>query len=217
MIKVAPSILSADFTNLKKEIEKVEQAGADYLHVDIMDGMFVPNISFGQGIVKTIKSVASIPLDVHLMIEKPERYIEEFVQAGADIITVHEEATVHLNRTLQKIKDCGIKAAVSINPSTPIENIENVLYMVDMVLIMSINPGFSGQKFIENTTDKIKKLKNIINENNYNIDIEIDGGINETTAKTVVDAGADVLVAGSYVYGSDDVKKAIQTLKEAGK
>ena len=215
MIKVAPSILSADFTDLKNEIEKVEKAGADYLHVDIMDGMFVPNITFGQGMVSAIKRVASVPLDVHLMIEKPERYIEEFAAAGADIITVHLEATVHLNRTLQQIKDCGVKAAVSINPHTPIENIINVLDMVDMVLIMTINPGFSGQKFIENTLEKITQLKKIIDEKGYNIDIEVDGGINEKTAKKVVAAGANVLVAGSFVYGATDTKKAIQLLKEA--
>lgn len=217
MIKVAPSILSADFTILKEEIEKVEKAGADYLHVDIMDGMFVPNITFGQGMVSAIKKVATVPLDVHLMIEKPERYIEQFAKAGADIITVHEEATTHLNRTLQQIKDCGAKAAVSLNPHTPIENIENVLYMLDMVLIMTINPGFPGQKYIESTTEKITKLKKIIDEKGYDIDIEVDGGINGTTAKTVVKAGANILVAGSYIYGAEDTKKAIQTLKEADK
>ncbi len=214
MIKVAPSILSADFTDLKNEIEKVEKAGADYLHVDIMDGMFVPNITFGQGMVSAIKRVASVPLDVHLMIEKPERYIEEFAAAGADIITVHQESTVHLNRTLQQIKDCGVKAAVSINPHTPIENIANVLDMVDMVLIMTINPGFSGQKFIENSLEKITQLKKIIDEKGYKIDIEVDGGINDKTAKKVIAAGANVLVAGSFVYGSADTQKAIQLLKE---
>jgi len=217
MIKVAPSILSADFMDLKSEIIKVESAGADYLHIDIMDGMFVPNITFGQGMVKAIKKIACVPLDVHLMIEKPERYVAEFAAAGANIITVHEEATVHLNRTLSQIKNCGIKAGVSINPHTPIENIKNVLYMVDMVLIMTINPGFPGQKYIENTTEKIVNLKKIIDEKGYKVDIEVDGGINETTAKTAAKAGANILVAGSYIYGAEDTEKAIQTLREAYK
>lgn len=217
MIKIAPSILSADFTDLKNEIAKVEKAGADYLHVDVMDGMFVPNITFGQGMVSAVKTIATVPLDVHLMIEKPERYIEEFAKAGADIITVHEEATVHLNRTLQQIKDCGKKAGVSINPSTSIENIVNVLDMVDMVLIMTINPGFGGQKFIENTLKKIKELKEIIIDMGYQIDIEVDGGINDKTAKKVVKAGANVLVAGSYIYGAEDTNKAVKALKEAYK
>lgn len=217
MIKIAPSILSADFTDLKNEIAKVEKAGADYLHVDVMDGMFVPNITFGQGMVSTVKKIATVPLDVHLMIEKPERYIEEFAKAGADIITVHEEATVHLNRTLQQIKDCGKKAGVSINPSTSIENIVNVLDMVDLVLIMTINPGFGGQKFIESTLRKIKELKEIIIDMGYQIDIEVDGGINVKTAKKVVKAGANVLVAGSYIYGAEDTNKAVKALKEAYK
>lgn len=217
MIKIAPSILSADFTDLKNEIAKVEKAGADYLHVDVMDGMFVPNITFGQGMVGAVKRIATVPLDVHLMIEKPERYIEEFAKAGADIITVHEEATVHLNRTLQQIKDCGKKAGVSINPSTSIENIVNVLDMVDMVLIMTINPGFGGQKFIESTLRKIKELKEIIIDMRYQIDIEVDGGINDKTAKKVVKAGANVLVAGSYIYGAEDTNKAVKALKEAYK
>ena len=215
MIKVAPSILSADFTVLKSEIEKIEKAGADYIHIDVMDGMFVPNITFGQGMVAAIKKVAKIPLDVHLMIEKPERYVEDFAKAGADIITVHEEATVHLNRTLQLIKDCKVKAAVSINPHTPIENIIHVLNMVDMVLVMTINPGFAGQTFIDETLEKIEKLKKIITEKDLNVDIEVDGGINEKTAKAVIKAGANVLVAGSYVYGAKDTAQAIKTLKEA--
>lgn len=217
MIKIAPSILSADFTDIKNEIAKVEKAGADYLHVDVMDGMFVPNITFGQGMVSAVKKIATVPLDVHLMIEKPERYIEEFAKAGADIITVHEEATVHLNRTLQQIKDCGKKAGVSINPSTSIENIVNVLDMVDMVLIMTINPGFGGQKFIESTLRKIKELKEIIIDMGYQIDIEVDGGINDKTSKRVVKAGANVLVAGSYIYGAEDTNKAVKALKEAYK
>lgn len=207
-IIVAPSLLAADFSDLRNEIDKVEKAGAEYLHLDVMDGAFVPNISFGAPIISAIRKHSNLVFDVHLMIENPDRFIKDFVEAGADIITVHVEATKHLNRTLQLIKSYGKKAGISLNPSTPIEMIKYELKNIDMVLIMTVNPGFGGQAFIENMTDKIKELRTL----DKNIDIEVDGGINAETGKKVKEAGANILVAGSYIFNGD-YKERIDSLK----
>jgi ribulose-phosphate 3-epimerase len=215
MIKIAPSILSANFAKLGEEIKDVENGGADYIHVDVMDGHFVPNITIGPLIVEAIRPVTKLPLDVHLMIEQPDQYIEEFVRAGADIITVHVEACKHLHRTIQLIKSKGIKAGVVLNPHTPIESIQHVLDDIDMVLLMTVNPGFGGQAFIPQVLPKIKQLSDIIKEKQLPIEIEVDGGVNEETAKLCVDAGATVLVAGSAIYNKVDRKQAINNLKQA--
>ncbi|MBU7592073.1 ribulose-phosphate 3-epimerase [Metabacillus halosaccharovorans] len=215
MIKIAPSILSANFAKLGEEVKDVENGGADYIHVDVMDGHFVPNITIGPLIVEAIRPVTKLPLDVHLMIEKPDQYIGEFAKAGADIITVHVEACTHLHRTLQLIKSEGVKSGVVLNPHTPIESIVHVLEDVDMVLFMTVNPGFGGQTFIPQVLPKIKRLANIVKEKNLSIDIEVDGGVNEETAKLCVEAGANVLVAGSFIYNNPDRQQAIQTLKQA--
>lgn len=207
-IIVAPSLLAADFSDLKNEIDKVEKAGAEYLHLDVMDGAFVPNISFGAPIISAIRKHSNLIFDVHLMIENPDRFIKDFVEAGADIITVHAEATKHLNRTLQLIKSYGKKVGISLNPSTPVEMIKYELKNIDMVLIMTVNPGFGGQSFIENMTDKIKELRTL----DKNIDIEVDGGINAETGKKVKEAGANILVAGSYIFNGD-YKERIDSLK----
>ena len=205
---VAPSLLAADFSDLRNEIDKVEKAGAEYLHLDVMDGAFVPNISFGAPVISAIRKHSNLIFDVHLMIENPDRFIKDFVEAGADIITVHVEATKHLNRTLQLIKSYGKKAGISLNPSTPIEMIKYELKNINMVLIMTVNPGFGGQAFIENMTDKIKELRTL----DKNIDIEVDGGINAETGKKVKEAGANILVAGSYIFNGD-YKERIDSLK----
>jgi ribulose-phosphate 3-epimerase len=215
MIKIAPSILSANFANLGMEIKDVENGGADYIHVDVMDGHFVPNITIGPLIVEAIRPVTKLPLDVHLMIEQPDNYINEFVRAGADIITVHVEACKHLHRTIQLIKSEGIKAGVVLNPHTPIETIKHVLEDIDMVLLMTVNPGFGGQAFIPQVLPKIKQLSEIIKEKQLPIEIEVDGGVNEDTAKLCVEAGATVLVAGSAIYNKADRRQAIQNLKQA--
>ena len=207
-IIVAPSLLAADFSDLRNEIDKVEKAGAEYLHLDVMDGAFVPNISFGAPVISAIRKHSNLVFDVHLMIENPDRFIKDFVEAGADIITVHVEATKHLNRTLQLIKSYGKKAGISLNPSTPIEMIKYELKNINMVLIMTVNPGFGGQAFIENMTDKIKELRTL----DKNIDIEVDGGINAETGKKVKEAGANILVAGSYIFNGD-YKERIDSLK----
>lgn len=207
-IIVAPSLLAADFSDLRNEIDKVEKAGAEYLHLDVMDGAFVPNISFGAPVISAIRKHSNLVFDVHLMIENPDRFIKDFVEAGADIITVHVEATKHLNRTLQLIKSYGKKAGISLNPSTPVEMIKYELKNIDMVLIMTVNPGFGGQAFIENMTDKIKELRTL----DKNIDIEVDGGINAETGKKVKEAGANILVAGSYIFNGD-YKERIDSLK----
>ena len=207
-IIVAPSLLAADFSDLRNEIDKVEKAGAEYLHLDVMDGAFVPNISFGTPIISAIRKHSNLVFDVHLMIENPDRFIKDFVEAGADIITVHAEATKHLNRTLQLIKSYGKKVGISLNPSTPVEMIKYELKNIDMVLIMTVNPGFGGQAFIENMTDKIKELRTL----DKNIDIEVDGGINAETGKKVKEAGANILVAGSYIFNGD-YKERIDSLK----
>jgi ribulose-phosphate 3-epimerase len=216
-ILIAPSVLAADFTNLQRDIEMVNNSEADWFHIDVMDGHFVPNISYGMPVIEAIKKHATKPLDVHLMIEKPERYIETFKQVGADIITVHHEATVHLHRTLRQIKDVGCKAGVVLNLSTPVSVLEDILQECYMVLLMSINPGFGGQKFEEITIDKVRKLRKMINDRGLDTLIEIDGGVNQETGQRLVDAGANVLVAGSYVFGNANPVEAIAGLKNMGK
>ncbi|MCD4772549.1 MAG: ribulose-phosphate 3-epimerase [Bacteroidales bacterium] len=210
---IAPSILSADFSNLKKDIEMINKSYADWFHLDIMDGVFVPNISFGIPVVRDIKKHAKKPLDVHLMITDPDKYFSDFKKAGADIISFHYEASNHLHRSIQALKDLGIKAGVAINPHTNISLLEDIICDVDMILIMSVNPGFGGQKFIENTYDKIQKLKNIIISKNTNTLIQIDGGVNLDNAPKLFKAGADILVAGNTVFSSDNPISVIQKLK----
>ncbi len=214
MVKIAPSILSADFARLGEDVQAAEKAGADLIHVDVMDGHFVPNITIGPPVVKAVKKAASIPLDVHLMIENPDKYIKDFVQSGADIITVHEEASTHLHRTVQNIRECGVRAAVSLNPATPVSNLELILPYVDMVLIMSVNPGFGGQTFIPEALDKIRDLKNIITKNNYQAEIEVDGGVKVDNVADVVNAGADIVVMGSAFYNSSDYSETVKKVRE---
>ncbi|MBR7552831.1 ribulose-phosphate 3-epimerase [Allobacillus sp. GCM10007491] len=214
MVKIAPSILSADFAKLGEEIKEVESA-VDYIHIDVMDGHFVPNITIGPLIVDAIRPITDLPLDVHLMIENPEHYIQAFVDAGADIITVHQEACPHLHRVVQQIKQAGVKAGVVINPATPVESIEYVLEDVDLVLVMTVNPGFGGQSFIPSGLNKIKQLFDLRSEHGYSYEIEVDGGVNQDTAKQCIDAGADVLVAGSAIYNKENRIEAIKAIKES--
>ncbi|EJL46136.1 ribulose-phosphate 3-epimerase [Brevibacillus sp. CF112] len=214
MVKIAPSILSADFARLGEEILDVERGGADWIHVDVMDGHFVPNITIGPLIVEAIRPVTKLPLDVHLMIEEPDRYILQFAKSGADWITVHQEACRHLHRTLYLIKEQGVKAGVVLNPATPIATIEPVLPDLDMVLLMTVNPGFGGQKFIHNVVPKIKALRDLLNERGLDhVEIEIDGGVNAETARLCEEAGATVLVAGSAVFNQPDRAKAISAIR----
>ena len=210
---IAPSILSADFGKLFDEIEMINQSEADWFHVDVMDGVFVPNISFGFPVMKPLKSKATKPLDVHLMIVDPDRYTKAFADAGAHVLTVHVEACTHLHRTLTNIRNHGMKAGVAINPHTPVESIKEVLYLCDVVCLMSVNPGFGGQSFIENTYAKVKTLKSMITEAGTNTLIEIDGGVSMANAKLLTDAGADVLVAGNTVFGSANPTQTITELK----
>ena len=210
---IAPSVLAADFTQLARDVEMVNQSAADWFHLDVMDGRFVPNITFGMMIIDAIKKLATKPLDVHLMIVEPERYIEDFRKAGADIITVHVEACPHLHRTLQQIRATGAKAGVALNPHTPIALVEDILEDADLFCLMSVNPGFGGQKFIYRTLDKIRKLRSMLDERNLDAHIEIDGGVGLQNAEIILQAGADVLVAGSSVFAANDPKKAIHALK----
>jgi|SRR5690606_4469585 len=212
---IAPSILAADFANLQREVEMLNASQADYIHVDIMDGVFVPNISFGLPVTAAIRQHAQKPLDVHLMIVNPDNYLEEFRKAGAEIISVHSEACQPLHRTIQKIKALDCKAGVAINPHTPVEVLRDIIADVDMVCIMSVNPGFGGQSFIDRTYDKIRRLKHIIDEAGSETKIEVDGGVNEGNAKLLLEAGADVLVAGSFVFSSEDPINTIKKLKES--
>ncbi|KMK96989.1 ribulose-phosphate 3-epimerase [Rossellomorea marisflavi] len=215
MMKIAPSILSADFSKLGEDIREVEAGGADYIHVDVMDGHFVPNITLGPPIVKAIRPITGLPLDVHLMISEPAKYVDAFVDAGADYITVHVEADPHIHRTIQMIKNRGVKAGVVLNPGTPAELIKPVLADLDMVLLMTVNPGFGGQAFIPSVVTKIKEIRELADELNPSLEIEVDGGINPETIAVCAEAGADVFVAGSAIYNQSDRKKAIEDLKAA--
>ncbi|MCZ0756079.1 ribulose-phosphate 3-epimerase [Anoxybacillus sp. J5B_2022] len=213
MIKIAPSILSANFAKLGEEIRDVEQGGADYIHVDVMDGHFVPNITIGSLVVEAIRPVTKLPLDVHLMIEHPDRYIPAFAKAGADYLSVHVEACPHLHRTVHLIKECGVKAGVVLNPHTPISMIEHIIDDVDLVLLMTVNPGFGGQKFIHSVLPKIQRVAQLAKERNLSIEIEVDGGVNVETARLCIEAGANVLVAGSAIYGETDRAAAIRAIR----
>ncbi|NLO93811.1 MAG: ribulose-phosphate 3-epimerase [Clostridiaceae bacterium] len=216
MIKVAPSILSADFSKLGEEIKKIEDSGAELVHIDVMDGHFVPNITIGPLIVSAIRPLTNLTLDVHLMISEPDKYVDVFKDAGADIITVHAEAATHLDRLVSRIRQLGIKAGVSLNPSTHESCLEYVLDKIDMVLIMSVNPGFGGQSFIEGMTDKISSVKKAITKRNLNVDIQVDGGVNLDTVSKVTGAGANILVAGSAFFGSENPSEFVRMLKERG-
>ena len=213
MVKIAPSILSADFSKLGEEISDVEKGGAELIHVDVMDGHFVPNITIGPLVVESIRPITKLPLDVHLMIENPDQYIESFAEAGADYITVHVEACRHLHRTIQLIKSFGVKAGVVLNPATPVQLIEPIIEELDIVLLMSVNPGFGGQKFIPSVLNKIKQVRDLAKQKGVQLEIEVDGGVNEQTARLCVEAGATILVAGSAVYNQEDRGKAISILK----
>ncbi|MFC5558013.1 ribulose-phosphate 3-epimerase [Ureibacillus thermophilus] len=216
MIKIAPSILSANFAKLGEEVKEVEAAGADLIHIDVMDGHFVPNITMGPIVVEALRPVTNLPLDVHLMIEHPDQYIEAFAKAGADWISVHVEACPHLHRTIQLIRSFGVKPGVVLNPHTPIEMIQHVLEDVDFVLLMTVNPGFGGQKFIENVVPKIEALSNLIKEKGLNVEIEVDGGITKETIVPCAKAGATIFVAGSAIYNKEDRKAALQAIKTSG-
>jgi ribulose-phosphate 3-epimerase len=214
LVKIAPSILSADFLRLGEEIQAAVAAGADMLHLDIMDGHFVPNITIGPAVAEAIRSITDLPLDVHLMIENPDKFIDEFIKAGADYITVHVEASKHLHRTVQRIKNKGIKAGVSLNPATPVWSLEHILQDIDLVLLMSVNPGFGGQEFIPAVMDKIKAVRNIINERKLDAIIEVDGGVKPDNARLIAEAGADILVMGSAFFKSGDYRGLMQSLRE---
>lgn len=216
MIKIAPSILAADFAKLGQEVLEVEKAGADWIHVDVMDGHFVPNITMGPIVVDALRPLTKLPLDVHLMIENPDRYIEEFAKAGADYITVHVEACPHLHRTIQLIRSFGVKPGVVLNPHTPVEAVQHILEDIDLVLFMTVNPGFGGQKFIHSVIPKVQQLSEWIKEKKLSVEIEIDGGINEETIVPCAKAGATVFVAGSAIYSKADRAHALQSIKKAG-
>jgi ribulose-phosphate 3-epimerase len=216
MIKLAPSILSADFARLGEQIAEVGKAGADYIHVDVMDGHFVPNITIGAPVVASLRPLTRLPLDVHLMIEHPERYISDFVEVGADIITVHVEASRHVHSTIEAIKDLGARAGVSLNPPTPLSAVDDFIHQVDLVLVMSVNPGFGGQAFIPESLPRIAEMRKMIDSRKPGVELEVDGGINAENAPEIVKAGAEVLVAGNSVFrASDGIKQAMQRLREA--
>lgn len=214
MIKLAPSILSADFARLLEDVKKVESAGCEYLHIDVMDGHFVPNITLGPGLVKSLRKDVNMVFDAHLMIENPDNYIKDFVDAGCDLIVVHQEACKHLHRTIQNIKSYNVKAGVALNPATPIETIKHVIEDVDMVLIMTVNPGFGGQSFIEGMIPKIEELKKLIDDRNLNVDIQVDGGIKPSNVDKVVKAGANIIVAGSAIFNSDDIESTVNLFRK---
>ena len=214
MIKLAPSILSADFARLLEDVKKVENAGCEYLHIDVMDGHFVPNITLGPAIIKSLRKDVNMVFDAHLMIENPDQYIKEFVDAGCDLIVVHQEACKHLHRTIQNIKSYGIKAGVALNPATPIETIKYILEDIDMVLIMTVNPGFGGQSFIESMIPKIKELKSLIDKKGLKVDIQVDGGIKPDNVDKVVKAGANIIVAGSAIFNSDDIQNTVDLFRK---
>ena len=215
MIKLAPSILSADFARLLEDVKKVENAGCEYLHIDVMDGHFVPNITLGPNVVKSLRKDVDMVFDAHLMIENPDQYIKEFVDAGCDIIVVHQEACRHLHRTIQNIKSYGIKAGVSLNPATPIETIKHIIRDVDMVLIMTVNPGFGGQAFIPEMMSKVERVVELREKGGYSFDIEVDGGVDNNTIAACAKAGANVFVAGSYLFKNPDLTAQVQTLRDA--
>ena len=214
--KVAPSLLAADFTRLGEQVHEIEEAGAPYLHLDVMDGAFVPSISFGMPVLKSLRKVTNMTFDVHMMVEEPGRYVNDVRKAGADIICVHQEACLHLDRTINQIKETGAKAAVALNPATPVETLSCILKDADMFLIMSVNPGFGGQKFIPYTLEKIKKLRGMLNEAGLATDIEVDGGVNAANVREVLDAGANVIVAGSAVFKNDAAANTKEFLKIFG-
>ena len=215
MVKIAPSILSADFSRLGDEIKAVEDAGADWIHVDVMDGHFVPNITIGPPVIESIRKVTKLPLDVHLMIEHADRYVKSFAEAGADLLTVHVEACPHLDRTLQAIRELDVRAGVVLNPATPLSSLEEVLHEIDVVLLMSVNPGFSGQSFIPSVLDKASNLRDIMSHYEDEIEMQVDGGVRVDNAGKIKEAGASVLVAGSAIFNSKDYKKTIQQLRDA--
>ena len=214
MIKLAPSILSADFARLLEDVKKVEKAGCEYLHIDVMDGEFVPNITLGPAIVKSLRRDVNMVFDTHLMIENPDDYIKDFVDAGSDLIVVHAEACRHLHRTIQNIKSYNVKVGVALNPATSIESIKHIIEDVDMVLIMTVNPGFGGQSFIESMLEKIKELKQLIDDKNLNVDIQVDGGIKPDNIHKVVEAGANIIVAGSAIFNSENIEETVSLMRK---
>ncbi|MCI5629574.1 MAG: ribulose-phosphate 3-epimerase [Terrisporobacter sp.] len=214
MIKLAPSILSADFARLLEDVKKVEKAGCEYLHIDVMDGHFVPNITLGPAIVKSLRRDVNMVFDTHLMIENPDDYIKDFVDAGSDLIVVHAEACRHLHRTIQNIKSYNVKVGVALNPATSIESIKHIIEDVDMVLIMTVNPGFGGQSFIESMLEKIKELKQLIDDKNLNVDIQVDGGIKPDNIHKVVEAGANIIVAGSAIFNSENIEETVSLMRK---